>query len=186
MSYSKDRERFIAIMTAAGLDLDRTRALLRYATTLQRLAEAQCNGDWPYNGERDRPSAISRPCGACNGEGMRSPIGAHKAVTCGTCGGTGNIWARDVKAHALHDRQFATCPHCGSSGVAKTAMRMSPNQKARVCPDCRTNELAAQSLPAGFRAHFQGDPRGYVFYVAVPSGKRDYSDALGIGVPARY
>lgn len=38
------------------------RQLMRYATTLQRLAVAQCNGDWPAdNGER----AVS-PCDKCS------------------------------------------------------------------------------------------------------------------------
>lgn len=180
MSYSKDRERFIATMTAEGLDLDRTRALLRYATMLQRLAEAQCNGDWPYNGDRDAP--------------MRGTVGRDR-----------------------HDARYTTCPKCEASGVAKIAMRKSSAVRctpsgvrttgdklgnlAKVCPDCRTQELVCALLEqcdhdsksmlpvpctCGFTPKFQGDPRGYVFYVAVPSGKRDYSDALGIGVPARH
>lgn len=149
MSYQQDRERFLITMSAEGLDLPTSRALLRYATTLQRLAEAQCNGDWPYNGDRDKPSP---------GSTFREQ----------------------------HDKRYTTCPKCEASGVAKSVMRGGRTQTVRVCPDCRTSELASQCLPDGFAAHFQGDPRGYVFYVTVPSGKRDYSDALGIGVPARY
>lgn len=49
----REREQFIATMSKHNVSLDVTRGLLRYAATLQRLAEAQCNGDWPYqNGER--------------------------------------------------------------------------------------------------------------------------------------
>ena len=53
MSYSHERDQFIATATKEGLSLDVARKLLRYASTLQRLSEAQCNGDYPYNGSRD-------------------------------------------------------------------------------------------------------------------------------------
>ena len=44
-----------------GEVVDLARTLRRAGTTLQRLAEAQCNGDWPAdNGER-----IVRACGVC-------------------------------------------------------------------------------------------------------------------------
>lgn len=50
MSYTRWRDEF---MVATDLPLTTKRALLRAATTLKRLAEAQCNGAWPYdNGER--------------------------------------------------------------------------------------------------------------------------------------
>ena len=53
MSYQRDREQFLIQATKEGLPPGVCRKLLRYATTLQRLAEAQCNGDWPAdNGER--------------------------------------------------------------------------------------------------------------------------------------
>lgn len=53
MSYQHERDTFIARMATEGLSIERTLALLRAASTLQRLAEAQCNGDWPAdNGER--------------------------------------------------------------------------------------------------------------------------------------
>ena len=53
MSYTRWREEFIARMSREGMRLDVTRALLRHASTLQRLAVAQCNGDWPSdNGQR--------------------------------------------------------------------------------------------------------------------------------------
>ena len=53
MSYQADRDEFIARMAKEGLPVDTARRLLRYATTLHRLAEASCNGDWPCdNGER--------------------------------------------------------------------------------------------------------------------------------------
>ena len=58
------REEFLVRTAQAGLPLDVARKVLRHAATLQRLAEAQCNGDWPAdNGER---KVISCPrCGIC-------------------------------------------------------------------------------------------------------------------------
>lgn len=53
ISYTRERDEFVVEATKAGIDLPTTRKLLRYATTLQRLAVAQCNGDWPAdNGQR--------------------------------------------------------------------------------------------------------------------------------------
>ncbi len=60
MSRQNDRDQFIAEATQAGLHVSQARSLLRYAATLQRLAEAQCNGDWPAdNGQR--PTAERTP-----------------------------------------------------------------------------------------------------------------------------
>lgn len=44
MGYQKDRESFIVRCVEEGLSEDCARALLRNATTLQRLAELNCNG----------------------------------------------------------------------------------------------------------------------------------------------
>lgn len=53
MGHQKDREDFIVAMSREGVPADVTRAVLRDAATHHRCAEAQCNGDWPYdNGER--------------------------------------------------------------------------------------------------------------------------------------
>lgn len=63
MSYTEDRERFIAAVMSEGLNYYDARKLLRYASTLQRLAVAQCNGDWPAdNGERK-----TIECSRCRG-----------------------------------------------------------------------------------------------------------------------
>lgn len=63
MTYTREREDFIARMSREGLDLDTTRTLLRHASTSQRLAVAMCNGDWPAdNGERR-----TRECPRCAG-----------------------------------------------------------------------------------------------------------------------
>lgn len=53
MTYQRERDQFVAQATADGLDLPTIDRLLRHASTLQRLAVAQCNGDYPCdNGER--------------------------------------------------------------------------------------------------------------------------------------
>lgn len=54
MSQQRWREVFIAQSAKEGLPLEAARRLLRKAATLTRLAEAQCNGDWPAdNGKRE-------------------------------------------------------------------------------------------------------------------------------------
>jgi hypothetical protein len=61
MSYQRERDEFIATMAMAGVSTKEARRLLRWAATLDRLAVAQCNGDWPAdNGER-----LVKPCPEC-------------------------------------------------------------------------------------------------------------------------
>lgn len=78
MSRATDRENFIARMAKAGIRPDDSRKLLRYARTLHRLAEAQCNGDWPAdNGERK-----VKECPRC--EGLWAPSSFARGV-CPDC-----------------------------------------------------------------------------------------------------
>lgn len=57
----KEREMFIAQTAKLGVRYEDAAKLLRYAATLQRLSEAQCNGDWPAdNGVR--PSVQCKRC----------------------------------------------------------------------------------------------------------------------------
>jgi hypothetical protein len=55
MSRVHDRDQLVAQLTRELPDrslyevVELARKLLRAGTTLQRLAEAQCNGDWPYD-----------------------------------------------------------------------------------------------------------------------------------------
>ena len=61
MTYQSERDQFIAEAIREGIDLYTATRLLRYSTTLQRLAIAQCNGDYPAdNGERK-----SKECPQC-------------------------------------------------------------------------------------------------------------------------
>lgn len=143
MSYTTERDEFISRATAEGLDLDTCRKLLRYATTLQRLAEAQCNGDWPYNGDRDQPNAVESTCADCKGKGeMETGIGMFP---CDTCHGNGRTWHRDAERDARHDLRYAVCPKCEASGVAKSAMRSSVETENR-CATCNEEGPAGGSL----------------------------------------
>lgn len=64
MSYQRERDQFIARAAQAGMPLSLCLTLLRYATTLQRLAVAECNGDWPAdNGERKTRVCPQCECG---------------------------------------------------------------------------------------------------------------------------
>ena len=192
MSYQKERDEFISRATAEGLSLDTCRKLLRYATTLQRLAEAQCNGDWPYNGDRDRPSTAL------------TQITEHPSEET-------HMVDTSRKARERHDARYTVCPKCEASGVAKSAMRPSDgiwvkygtNPVIKICPDCRTQELVYALLsttcphckPDEISVHycsrvepiFQGDPRGAVLKLATPGypwsddGRKGY----GLYVPAR-
>ena len=51
MSYQYERDQFITRMTREGLSLDATLKLLRYATTINRLAELACSSE---AADRDR------------------------------------------------------------------------------------------------------------------------------------
>ncbi len=49
----KEREEFLVSITREGVPLDVARKVMRNAATIQRLSEAECNGDYPCdNGER--------------------------------------------------------------------------------------------------------------------------------------
>lgn len=75
MSYQTDRDSFMAAMSAAGVPLEVARKMLRYAAIIDRLAVAQCNGDWP----------------ADNGTG---------GAECPTCGG---IWRAGITRRGCLD-----------------------------------------------------------------------------------
>ena len=63
-SARENREEFIARMAREGWRLDIIRATLRDAQTLHRLAEAQCNGDWPADHGSAWETAECPRCGA--------------------------------------------------------------------------------------------------------------------------
>lgn len=53
MSKQSEREKFFATMATEGLPYEVAKLVARNAATIQRLSEAECNGDYPCdNGER--------------------------------------------------------------------------------------------------------------------------------------
>lgn len=167
MTYQQERDHFIAQLTReSGLPahqaVDLARQLLRHATTLHRLAEAQCNGDWPAdNGER---KVI--PCPLCESSWVPSAItGGHLAQL---------AWKL-----------------AGGAKAPRPAWCLNPIE-TKACPDCRTaarvTELLADMVPA-YKADFSGDPRGCVLklYPAdTPHEDIDSGRARPIYVPGRY
>lgn len=71
MSYGRQRarEEFLVTMHREGVPTDVSRKIMRHATTLHRIAEAECNGTFPANhdwsaADEDRPC----PCLQCKAD----------------------------------------------------------------------------------------------------------------------
>lgn len=62
VSYQTERDAFLVVMANHGLPLAVSRDLLRHATRLHHLAEAQCNGAWPFENGSGR---FTEPCSVC-------------------------------------------------------------------------------------------------------------------------
>ena len=100
MSYQEERDRFMRETGAAGIDLGTARKLLRYATTLQRLAVAQCNGDWPAaNG-----TWATVACPECESHFVAA---SFRRLT----------WPDGLKRH-----QSAVCPDCYTAHRVRTLL----------------------------------------------------------------
>jgi hypothetical protein len=105
MSYQNERDQFLARMTREGLPLDTTLSLLRSATTLQRLAEAQCNGSYPAdNGERKVVQCIR-----CEQSWVRSSM--VKDYSSGVRLKTDNFIPLICKDCRIVERLIAAMPH---------------------------------------------------------------------------
>jgi hypothetical protein len=144
----REREEFLVRMAKENIPLDVARTLLRYSATLTRLAEAQCNGDWPAdNGERKVV-----PCSRCESLWVRSSMVKEKAQSAATR----RAWGLTIQTPILK----------------------------LMCKDCRTAELVtALVTPYGIKPIFQGDPRGAVLKLALPSGYTDDMGREGVCVP---
>lgn len=81
MATRREREQFFTQMArlSVAVALSDVRAFLRYSTTLQRLAEAQCNGDWPADNGTRKVEA----CTEC--EGLWAPSVLLKGRRCPDC-----------------------------------------------------------------------------------------------------
>jgi hypothetical protein len=79
MNYQQERDEFIGLMVAEGLPVSIARAVMSKAATIQRLSEAECNGDYPCdNGERK-----VKFCARC--ESGYVPSSLNKAGVCPNC-----------------------------------------------------------------------------------------------------
>ncbi len=123
----REREEFLVKISSEGLPLEIARKVMRHAATIQRLSEAECNGDYPCD----------------NGE-----------------------------------RKVSFCAKC-ESGYVPSSMR------GGICPNCRAAaRIEAILAPYPIKPKFQGDPRGAVVKLVVPSGNTDDWGREGICVPA--
>jgi len=134
------RDHFIAQAARAGLTVDTARYLLRQAATLQRLAEAQCNGDYPAdNGQR-------------------------KVSECGRCG---SLWAPGVLKSARTPGHVGTptCPDCRTEDRVRARLAThAPGWQAIFHGDPRGCVL--KLVPPGVSADPFGDDSRYL---GVPS-----------------
>lgn len=78
------------------------------------------------------------------------------------------------------ERKTVVCPECAGCWHP-SAMKGTP----KLCPDCRATARTHAIMPTGFRAVLQGDPRGCVLKVAVPSGRTNDGGREGICIPVR-
>lgn len=79
MSHQKDREEFIWLLAREGIGADVARRLLRYAATLQRIAELRCSSE---AADRDRvrcPAEADLKYECCCDFGYQTP-GKHSDV----------------------------------------------------------------------------------------------------------
>lgn len=111
----------------------------------------------------------------CNGDFPADHGDAWETVPCAYCG---SCW----HPSAIRRVPASLLPHIGPADDPTTT---SQDEPARACVDCRTAARVRALLPAGFVAHFAGDPRGCVLSISVPSGRTSYSGARGISVPSR-
>jgi hypothetical protein len=199
MSYQRERDLFISQASKEGLDLPTIMTLLRHASTLQRLAVAQCNGD----GERK-----TRVCGLCGCGWHPSAFKGNRQFREWSClvPECRLSWHAEVRLSRhtgnLSGEAKEYCP-AGCKGTVA-----SGSVERGICPDCRTQELVTalladvvakcgQHLSAectcgpeetAVKAIFGGDPRGAVLRLSTPSypyAENGENGANGLYVPAR-
>lgn len=153
---TRERESFMHEAGKAGICEADARKILRYGTTLARLAVAQCNGDWPAdNGERQIMAC--EECGQSWSPSVFTGKREYRAV-CYQCGWKGELWysskvARNEEKEHEHD----------NTGIVTTAE----------CPDCRHTRLVKAIIAQypGVSVEFQGDPRGAVVKLVLADGR---------------
>lgn len=113
MTYQREREDFIVAMGREGMPPDVARLIMRHANTVQRLAAAECNGDWPCdNGER-------------------------KVTTCDRCG-AGYVPSVMRKIRMGGVVVGAACPSCTTGDRIKAlCVAASGKRRKRFVPECQ-------------------------------------------------
>lgn len=122
----RDRAAFIHQAGAEGMPIDVARKLLRYGATLHRLAEAQCNGDWPADNGTD-VYGQREECARCH------TLWRGRMVTLRT----------SVSAERV-------CADCRTSNAAKTLVGTLPGWSAETQGDPRGAVLTVVA-PSGRR-----------------------------------
>lgn len=129
MSYQRERESFLLTMARYGMSADVARLILRHATTYQRLAERECNGDDWCEGDTKMAERYGMLV-KCS----ESKVKGHGAMPCATCG------SPDVarQGHAL---------------VTRSSVRMTQiERRIRELVDCTNEPLRVefQGDPRGY------------------------------------
>lgn len=159
MTYQEERDRFMHEAAGAGLTCDQARRLMRHASTLQRLAVAACNGDWPCdNGERKTIA-----CPVCGSGFAPSAIKGGPLARAAHYFGT----APDTSTPS----NLRACPDCRTAAAVRAILAedVYPPQPKLI-------------------AKFGGDPRGAVLRLyPADTPREDISNgrARGLYVPAR-
>jgi hypothetical protein len=150
MGYQSERDEFLSIMGAEGVNVTTARTLLREASTLQKLAELSCSSE---AADRDRVKCPAKP----------DRLGVWP-VSC---------LCRD---YGSYDTE---------GGASDEGERHGTVPRIAVKEDRIARRLEKLCAAHGLKAVFGGDPRGYVFLVEVPSGKKTDWGQRGVGVPGR-
>lgn len=153
MGYQQDRDQTLIELGRAGFTTRQARQLLALGTTLQRLAEGQCNGDYPWdNGERK-----VQPCGRCESlcapsqlRGRTYPLVYALLSTQGTA----------IAETALTDMEYTPAARThqernAPDDVMKPYRWANVTQNAAInppiCPDCRAQDRVRAVLAEGPR-----------------------------------
>lgn len=160
MATRNEREKFIADMTKEGMSLEAAQKMMRYATTLHRLAELEASSE---AADRDRV-----PC---------------PGAMCSVCAALFRKLSGGVQGCAVHGIREATCL-CIGYGDYDHETRAHGKIPRIAVRAWRTQERAAKlAKESGMEAIFQGDPRGAAIKLKVPSGRTDDWGQTGICVP---
>ena len=174
----EERGRFIERMRLEGVPEHVTRLVMRHAATLTRLAEAQCNGDYPAdNGERD--TVCCDTCGTAWAPEAFKRSGPFR-VACWQCGWR-DTWSHNLRRTAAARALWGKLPVDSLHAEHGTSLHVTTEAR---CPDCRMSDrVKALLAPYNVEPKFQGDPRGAVVKLKVPSGKTDDWGQEGLCVP---